>query len=161
MKAIPRGRARMLSCFHMLVMIYGSGKYGSEQEFERRAISCGSPESDEFSFGSGHALSLEEQVAEVLVPASAAQDGFDVAVDGLHHSEANLDAAVVEDAFDMIGEQVRQLLEGRQALPAKLQGPALQIAQHRALVGVRPQSLQTFLEEVRLHHFAVQREEAV
>jgi hypothetical protein len=39
------------------------GTYGSEQEFDKRSKSRGSPEHDEFGFGDGHTLSLEEQVA--------------------------------------------------------------------------------------------------
>jgi hypothetical protein len=36
---------------------------GSEQEFDKRPISCGFGESDEFGFGDRHTLSLEEPVA--------------------------------------------------------------------------------------------------
>jgi hypothetical protein len=36
---------------------------GSEQEFDKGSILRGLPEHDEFGFGDGHALSLEEQVA--------------------------------------------------------------------------------------------------
>ena len=36
---------------------------GSEQEFDKRAISRGLSENHEFGLGDGHALSLEEQVA--------------------------------------------------------------------------------------------------
>jgi len=36
---------------------------GSEQEFDKKAISRGFPEHDEFGFGDGQTLSLEEQVA--------------------------------------------------------------------------------------------------
>jgi len=35
--------------------------FGSEQEFDKRPISCGFGESDEFGFGDCHTLSLEGQ----------------------------------------------------------------------------------------------------
>jgi hypothetical protein len=53
---------------------------GSEQEFDKRAISYGSPENQEFGIDDGHALSLEAQVAPVLVASSAPWQSLDVAV---------------------------------------------------------------------------------
>src|ERR1019366_4149560 len=88
-----------------------SRKKGSEQEFDGSPISRGFPESDEFGLGDGHTLSLEEEVAQVLIPSSAPQQGLDVAVDGLHHSETNLDAAVVENPVHMVDQHVAQFLE--------------------------------------------------
>src|SRR5487761_357955 len=71
---------------------------GSAQEFvETRILGC-FLNNDEFSLGDRHALSLEQQIAEILVTAASSKKGFDVAVDGFHHSEANFGAAVVQDA---------------------------------------------------------------
>ena len=47
----------------ILVLREEARKMGSEQEFDKRPISRGSPEKHEFGFGDGHALRLEQQVA--------------------------------------------------------------------------------------------------
>ena len=52
-------------------ILYRAVKEGSEQEFDRRPISCGFSKHDEFGFGDRHSLSLEEQVAQVLIAATA------------------------------------------------------------------------------------------
>lgn len=46
-------------------------------------------------------LCFEQQVVEVAVSASASQQGFDVAVDRLDHSQGNFGPAVVEDSLQM------------------------------------------------------------
>ncbi|MGC1907760.1 MAG: hypothetical protein WA715_28325, partial [Candidatus Acidiferrum sp.] len=44
-------------------------KTGSEQEFVETGILGCLLKNDEFSFGEGHALGLEQQIAEILVTA--------------------------------------------------------------------------------------------
>ena len=56
---------------------------------------------DEFGLGDRHALGLEQQVGEVFVAATPSKKGFDVAIDGFHHSEAYFGAAVVQDAIEV------------------------------------------------------------
>jgi hypothetical protein len=48
-------------------------------------------------FVGGHALGLEQQVAQILAATASSQKGFDVAVDGFHHTEAYFGAAGVEN----------------------------------------------------------------
>ena len=43
-------------------------------------------ENEEFGPERSQPLGFEQQVAEVLVPATPAEEGFDVAVDGFHHA---------------------------------------------------------------------------
>jgi hypothetical protein len=50
------------------------------QEYEGAHISCGFRERDEFGFDGCHALSLEQQVAEVFVTATAASKFLSVVV---------------------------------------------------------------------------------
>ena len=72
---------------------------GSAQEFvETRILGC-FLKNNKFGPGDHHALGLEQQVAEILLTAPPSEKGFDVAVDGFHHSEAYFSAAVVEDAL--------------------------------------------------------------
>jgi hypothetical protein len=72
---------------------------GSAQEFVESRISGCFLKNDEFCFCDRHALRLEQQIAEILVAPAPSKKGFDVAVDGFHHSEAYLGAAVVEDSI--------------------------------------------------------------
>jgi hypothetical protein len=53
---------------------------------------------DEFDLGDRHALSLEQQIPEILVATSSSKKGFDVAVDSFHHSEAYFRSTVVQDS---------------------------------------------------------------
>ena len=71
---------------------------GSAREFVETRILGGFLKNDEFGLGDRHALSLEQQIAEILVTAAPSKKSFDVAVDSFHHSEAYFGAAVVEDA---------------------------------------------------------------
>src|SRR6266436_4534637 len=81
-------------------------KKGSAQEFvETRILGC-FLKNDEFGLGDRHALRLEQQVGEVFVAAAPSKKGFDVAVDGFHHSEAYFGAAVVQDAIEVIQQHV-------------------------------------------------------
>ena len=105
---------------------------GSEQQFDSaRILGCFS-ESDEFRLQRRHALGLEEEVAQVLVAATATEQRFQVTVDGLDYAHWYLGPAVVDDAFEVIDEQVGQFLKRRQALPAQLIDPAPQVVHHRA-----------------------------
>jgi hypothetical protein len=71
------------------------------ETLRERAFSGHFAEGNEFGFGDGHALSLQQEVAQVLVAAATAKQGFDVAIDSFHDSEPHLDTAVVENAFQM------------------------------------------------------------
>src|SRR6266436_679900 len=89
-------------------------KKGSAQEFvETRILGC-FLKNEEFGLGDRHALGLEQQVGEVFVAAAPSTKGFDVAVDGFHHSEAYLGAAVVEDSVQVIRQHLGQSLKGWQ-----------------------------------------------
>jgi hypothetical protein len=71
--------------------------YGSAQEFvETRILGC-FLKNHEFSLCDRHVLSLQQQIGEILVAATPSQEGFDVAVDGLHHAETYFGAAVIQD----------------------------------------------------------------
>jgi hypothetical protein len=58
-------------------------KYGSAQEFVETRILGGFLKNDEFGLGNRHVLSLEQQIAEILVATPPSKKGFDVAVDRL------------------------------------------------------------------------------
>ena len=73
-------------------------KIGSGREFAGTRILSGFLKDDEFGLGDRHTLSLEQQIAEILVTAAPSKKGFDVGVDRLHHSEAYFGPAVVQDA---------------------------------------------------------------
>ena len=64
-------------------------------------------------------LCFEDQVFVVTVATPAANEGAEVAVDGLDDAEGDLPVAVVQDAFEMTGEQATELLKGGQPLPAQ------------------------------------------
>src|SRR5277367_6817625 len=72
--------------------------FGSAQEFVETRILSSFPQNDEFGLRDCHALSLEQQIAEILVTAASSKKGLDVAVDGFYHSEAYFGPAVVQDA---------------------------------------------------------------
>jgi hypothetical protein len=82
-------------------------------------------------------------------------------VDGFHHPEAYLCAAVVEDAVDVIQEHGREFLKGYQPLPSQLIDSTLQIAQHGSSIAVGPQPLQAFLWKVGFHHPPIEGEQIV
>src|SRR5580692_3510885 len=94
-----------------------SSKFGSAQEFVEARILGGFLKNDEFGLGDRHALSFEQQIAEILVATTPSKKGFDVAVDGFHHSKAYLGAAVVEDAVEVIQQHVGEFLKRYQPLP--------------------------------------------
>ena len=94
--------------------------------------------SDEFGLCDRHALSLEQQIGEILVATTRSQKSLDVAVDGFHYSEAYLGAAVVEDAVEVIQQHIGEFLKGYQPLPSQLIDPTLQIAKHGPFIAVGP-----------------------
>ena len=69
--------------------------FGSAQEFVATRMLGYFLKHDEFGLGDRHALGLEQQIAEIFVTAPPSKKGFDVAVDGFHHSEAYFGPAVV------------------------------------------------------------------
>jgi hypothetical protein len=81
---------RPLSCGLAAAQISGGAaraavrKKGSAQEFVEARILGGFLKNDEFGLGDRHALSLEQQIAEILVATIPSKKGFDVAVDGFH-----------------------------------------------------------------------------
>ena len=131
---------------------------GSAQEFVEARILGGCLKNDEFGLGDRHALSLEQQIAEILVATPPSKKGFDVAVDGFHHSKAYLGAAVVEDAVEVIQQHVGEFLKRYQPLPSQLIDPALQVAQHGSFIAVGPQPLQAFLQNLSFHHPPIEGE---
>src|SRR6266849_1835838 len=70
---------------------------GSAQEFVRVCILCGFLESDEFGLSGSQALRLQQQIVHVSITAAAAEQSFDVAVDGFHHSHRYLRPAIVQN----------------------------------------------------------------
>src|SRR6266404_49042 len=119
--------------------------FGSAREFVETRILGGFLQNDEFGLGDRHALSLEQQVGEILVATPPSKKGFDVAVDGFYHSEAYLRATVVQDAIQVIQQHVGEVLKRYQPLPSQLIDPALQVPQHGSFIAVGPLPLQAFL----------------
>src|SRR5580700_2326465 len=77
-------------------------KLGSEQELVTDSSLGCFPDGDEFGPGSCHALSLQEQVAKVLVPSTASQQRLDIAVDRFYDAHRDPRSAVVQNAVQMI-----------------------------------------------------------
>src|SRR5713101_10131404 len=100
---------------------------GSAQEFVETRMLGGFLKNDEFGLGDRHALGLEQQIAEILIATASSKEGFDVAVDGFHHSEAYFGAAVVQDPVQVIQQHVSEVLKRYQPLPSQLINPALQV----------------------------------
>src|ERR1017187_9510203 len=86
------------------------GIIGSAQEFvETRILGC-FLKNDEFGLCDRHALSLEQQVVEILVASAPSKKSLDVAVDGFHHTETHFGAAVVQDPFQVIQQHLGKFL---------------------------------------------------
>ena len=134
---------------------------GSAQEFVETSILGCFLKNDEFGLCERHALSLEQQIGEIFVAAAPSKKGFDVGVDGFHHTEAYFGTAVVQNPVQVIDQHVGEFLKGRQPLPSQFIDPALQIAKHRSFIAVGPQPLQAFLEKVGFHHPPVGGEQIV
>src|SRR5260370_17921823 len=83
-------------------------KIGSAQEFDGACILSRFLKNDKFCFCDRHALRLEQQVGEIFVAAAPSKKGFDVAVDGFHHSEAYLAPALVEYSVQWIRHHLGQ-----------------------------------------------------
>src|SRR5437667_6161099 len=90
--------------------------FGSGREFVDKRILGGFLKDDEFGLGDRHALSLEQQVAEILVTAAPSIEDFDVAVDRFHHSEAYFRATVVQDSVQVIQQHEREIFKRFQPL---------------------------------------------
>ena len=112
-------------------------------------------------FGRSHSLGFQEQVAEVLVSAPAVDRHSDVAVDGLHHAEPYFGAALVENPIQVTHQHGGQFLNGEQALPAEPIHPGLQVAHRRAFAPVIPEMFRRLLQQVSLHHSAVEFEQGI
>src|SRR5580700_1803489 len=76
-------------------------KIGSAQQSVRVRILRGFLESDEFGLSGSQALRLRQQIVHVSITAAAAEQSFDVAVDGFHHTHWYLRPAIVQNALEM------------------------------------------------------------
>lgn len=85
-------------------------------------------------------MNFEEQVLVIAIAPPATERRPDVAVDGLHLAERNLDVAIGEDAVKVTTEEVGDLSEGREPLPAQRPHPRGQEAPRHAFVGVVPEA---------------------
>ena len=61
-------------------------EWGSPQESDEGCILCGSLQSDEFGLGKRQSLCFEQQILDVAIAATAAQQRFDIPVDGFDHT---------------------------------------------------------------------------
>ena len=86
-------------------------KKGSAQEFVKTRILGCFLKNDEFGLCDRHALSLQQQIGEILVTTAPSQKGFDVAVDGFHHAETYFGAAVVQDPVQVIHQHLGRVFE--------------------------------------------------
>jgi hypothetical protein len=88
---------------HIHLSLEGKGKYffGSARQSVRKCILCGFLESDEFGLGGCQALRFQQQVIEVAVTPTAAQQRFDVSIDGFHYPQPYFSFAVVKNSFQM------------------------------------------------------------
>src|SRR4029077_12191536 len=75
---------------------------GSAQQSVRVRILRGFLESDEFGLSGSQSLRLQQQIVHISITAAAAEQSFDVAVDGFNHTHGYLRPAVVQDALQMI-----------------------------------------------------------
>src|ERR1700684_2883093 len=79
---------------------------GSTQQSVRVRILRGFLKSDEFGLGGGQALRLQRQIVQVSITAAAAEQSFDVAVDGFHHTHRYLRPAIVQNTLEMMQQHV-------------------------------------------------------
>ena len=113
-------------------------KTGSTQESEKVAVLRHFLKNEELGLGSSQALSFEEQVIEIAIPATASYEGLDVCIDGFDHAHRNFSLAVVQDSVQVGQQHSGQFLHGLEPLPAQVVDPLLEVAQHRALILVVP-----------------------
>jgi hypothetical protein len=93
---------------------------GSARESGIVSISRGFLERDEFGSRGGRSLRFQEQVFNVPVASSAAQQSLDVVVNYLDHAHQHFGPTVVEDPLHVIEQHISQLLHRLKALPAQL-----------------------------------------
>ncbi len=139
-------------------------KFGSERDSDGWAIlGCflDGVNSDEFDVGYSHSLGLQEQVAEILITASAVDQHTNVPVDRFDHTEAHLGPTVVENAVQVLDQHCGEFLKRGQSLPPQLIHPLAQIFDHGPFVAVVPKSFQALLEHVGFEHPPVQLEQPV
>jgi hypothetical protein len=74
---------------------------GSARQSVRKCILCGFLESDEFGLGGCQALRFQQQVIEVAVTPTTAQQRFDVSIDGFLYPQPYFSLAVVKNSFQM------------------------------------------------------------
>jgi hypothetical protein len=61
-------------------------KNGSPRESDEACILCGFLKSNEFGLGKGQSLCFEQQIVDIAIAATAAQQCFDIPVDGFYHA---------------------------------------------------------------------------
>src|SRR5215467_3555332 len=83
--------------------------------------------SDEFDVGNRHPLGLQEQVAEILIPATTVDQHPNVPIDGLDYAKAHLGLAVIRDAVHVLQQHLGEFLERNQPLPLQLLYPLAQV----------------------------------
>jgi len=93
----------------------------------------------------------------IPVAPTPAQDGADVPVDGLDHTEGHLHVAVGEDPAQVGQEQLGQRLEGGEPLPPERQASRGQEASGVRLVRVGSELRQLVPEQVGLGQATVDR----
>src|SRR5215475_1231202 len=116
-------------------------KKGTEREFDGWAILGGFLDrvnSDEFDVGNRHPLGLQEQVAEILIPATTIDQHPNVPIDGLDYAKADMGLAVIRDAVQVLQQHLGELLERNQPLPLQLLHPLVQVVEHGPSVAVSP-----------------------
>src|SRR5580700_9358151 len=96
---VPRGRNWRKAEVRRLMP--GALLYGSTRQSVRKCILCGFLESDEFGLGGCQALRFQQQVIEVAVTPTTAQQRFDVSIDGFHYPQPYFNFAVVKNSFQM------------------------------------------------------------
>ena len=92
--------------------------FGSAREYEWPSSLRRFPENQKFGFERREALRFQQQVAEVFVSPTPAEQGLDVAIDGFHYAESDRRPAVVQNTFLVVEQHLGQLLERFQPLPA-------------------------------------------
>src|ERR1700693_3282213 len=88
---------------------------GCPQDFVRSGILRDFPvflKSDVFGVGHRHALRFQQEIAHVLIAATAVDQHTDVTVDSFYHSEANLGPAVVQNPIEVFKQRLREFLKG-------------------------------------------------
>ena len=95
----------------------------------------------------------------IAVASTATEHRPAVAVDGFDFAERDLDVAVGQDAVQVTAQELGDLVEGRQPLPAQRADPDGEEAPRGSRVGVISEVRQLFLEEMRFGETTVEGEE--